>query len=742
MLFAAYKYKRTNGIFRWQHSIKCCLIFIILSCVLFLRLTGQTAAIDSLKKILPSLKGTARVDCLNELGAEYADRYWTKSQYRQTDTGLLYTIQARSEAAQLHYLPGIGKANLNMGIIEEEHNNLIAATDYLQKAIPVLQKENRVSDFHRGRTFLGWCSYRLGLTEQGISILHEELPYYEDTRDTINLDKLYRMIARAYNSQGNSEKAFTYLQKDFAVNKPAIDTWGKRSTATLKAVVYMAAGDTANAVFYYKQAALISKNQRSILASYQYYRAAALILEKKYDSALFEIRNAITEIQSSKDDSLYRKSILMNNYTVLSDILFSLKQFDSAIIYGRQAILFYKKCSDVPGFLSPLKTLAAAYNSKNESAAALLYVRQLLAYAKKSGARPFERDAYKLLWHICSTRQKTNEAKNYHLKYTLLDNDLRNDKYISQSTAWKAINDISINEVKYENQLKLNEERNNVKIASIKDEKKVQLYTFIAAIALISIFTILVIRNNKLKRKRDQLQLMMTEANIVLEKQKREQEVAQLEQQKAELEMQALRAQMNPHFIFNCLNSINRFIMNNDAAKAADHLTKFAKLIRIVLEQSGKPFVLLEDELKCLRLYMDLEALRFENPFQYKIHYNGTDISSVMIPTLIIQPFVENAIWHGLRGKEEEGKIDICIHLEKNVLHCRIFDNGIGRAAAAKEKNNIEKKSFGIDLTQNRLRLINFNDQNEPAITFSDLVNENGQCAGTRVDISIPVKEI
>ncbi|MBX2923825.1 MAG: histidine kinase [Chitinophagaceae bacterium] len=713
----------------------------MLSCVLFQRITAQTEAIDSLKKILPSLKGSARVDCLNELGAEYADRYWTTSQYLQTDTGLLYTIQAMNEAGQLHYAPGIGKANLNMSIIEEEHNNLVVATDYLRKAIPVLQKENRTVDFHRGRAFLGWCSYRLGLIEQSISIYHEELPYYEGTRDTLRLAKLYRMIARAYNSQGNSEKAFTYLQKDFAVNKPAMDTWGKRSTATLQAVVYMAAGDTENAVLYYKQAALVSKNQRSILASYQYNMAVAFILEKKYDSALFEIRNAIAEIQSSKDDSLYRKLILTNNYTILSDILFSLKQYDSAIIYGRRAMLFYKKCSDVPGLLSALKTLAAAHNSKNENAAALLYASQLLAYAKKSGARPFERDAYKILWHICSNQQKANEAKNYHLKYTLLNNDLRNDKYISQSAAWKAINDISINEVKYENQLKLNEERSNVKIASIKEEKKVQLYTFIAAIALISIFTILMIRNNRLKRKRDQLQLMMTEANIALEKQKREQEIAQWQQQKTELEMQALRAQMNPHFIFNCLNSINRFIMNNDAAKAADYLTKFAKLIRIVLEQSGKPFVSLEDEIFCLRLYMDLEALRFEPPFKYEIHYNGSDAAAIMIPTLLMQPFVENAIWHGLRGKEHEGKIDISIHRQENILLCRICDNGIGRAAASKEKINTEKKSFGINLTQHRLQLINFNSQNEPAITFSDLANENGQCAGTCVDISIPVKE-
>ncbi len=165
-------------------------------------------------------------------------------------------------------------------------------------------------------------------------------------------------------------------------------------------------------------------------------------------------------------------------------------------------------------------------------------------------------------------------------------------------------------------------------INDINNEKKKQLYVLVTAIGLISLFTALITRNNRLKRKQDKLKLLMTEANIQLEKQKREKEVTQLNQQKTALELQALRAQMNPHFIFNCLNSINRFIIKNDAAKAADYLTKFAKLIRIVLEQSGKSFVPLEDEISCLKLYMDLEALRFEKPFQYKIDLNGTDVSS------------------------------------------------------------------------------------------------------------------
>lgn len=234
-----------------------------------------------------------------------------------------------------------------------------------------------------------------------------------------------------------------------------------------------------------------------------------------------------------------------------------------------------------------------------------------------------------------------------------------------------------------------------------------------------------IIRNNRLKRKKDQLQLMITEANISLEKQKREQEVTQLQQQKTELEMQALRAQMNPHFIFNCLNSINRFIINNDAAKAADYLTKFARLIRIVLEQSGKYFVPLEDELKCLQLYIDLEALRFEIPFQYEINCNGTDISSVMIPTLLIQPFVENAIWHGLQGKNDgTGKININMSVKDDTLHCTICDNGIGRAATVvKEKTEKERKSLGINLTQHHLQLIDASRQHKSGIEIQDLIN-------------------
>jgi len=702
--------------------LKLCLFITVCIYVSNQPVLAQTKTIDSLKKILPFLKGTSRIDCLNELGSEFSDRYWSKSKYQQTDTALMYTLQAETESQQLHYLGGIGKVLLNRSLIEEEHDKLIAAEDYVRKALPILQKENMQSDYHRGCVFLGWILHNRGFFEQSIQIYKQELPYYQALKDSENVAKLYRVIARAYDMQGNSGTAFTYFQKDFAIQKKPEDAWGKRSSASLKALVYLAAGDTANAVFYYKQAPLI---------------AIAYSLQKKYDSALMNTRKFIMQLQSSDADSLYRKAVLMRSYSSLIEIFFSLKKFDSVIIYGRQLISFFKKGDKISDLMPVLRTVASSYHLKNENDNALFYANQLLAYAQSIGARPFVKDAYQLLWHIYQEENKINVANDYQLKYLLLNDSLEKDKYISQSAAWKAINDININEANYKNMLKINEERSKAKIEYIGKEKKTQLYVFITAITLIGLFIIMIVRNNGLKRKKDQLQLMMTEANMALEKQKREQEVTQLQQQKTELELQALRAQMNPHFIFNCLNSINRFIINNEAVKAADYLTKFAKLIRIVLEQSGKSFVPLEDELKCLQLYMDLEALRFEIPFQYKINCNGTDISSVMVPTLLMQPFVENAIWHGLQTNCSNGKINIDMHLDDKILHCKICDNGIG-IKKLNPINQVNKKSLGIKLTQQRLQLIS-NNEEEIKIEMQALKDESGENAGTCVDIKIPV---
>ncbi|MGN6213281.1 histidine kinase [Parafilimonas sp.] len=228
------------------------------------------------------------------------------------------------------------------------------------------------------------------------------------------------------------------------------------------------------------------------------------------------------------------------------------------------------------------------------------------------------------------------------------------------------------------------------------------------------------------------------------EKAAAEKSLMETKQKMAEVEMQALRAQMNPHFIFNCLNSINRYIVKSDQATASLYLTRFAKLIRLILDNSNNQTVTLSSELEALKLYIEMESIRFEKQFTYTIT-TDEDVcaDSLFVPPLIIQPYVENSIWHGLLHKEEAGHLSVHLSISNNVLQCMIEDNGVGRQRAMelKSKSVSSKKSLGMKLTEDRLALLNMHVQFDASVEISDLKYNDGSAAGTRVIIMIPVDQ-
>ena len=229
---------------------------------------------------------------------------------------------------------------------------------------------------------------------------------------------------------------------------------------------------------------------------------------------------------------------------------------------------------------------------------------------------------------------------------------------------------------------------------------------------------------------------------LQLERSEKETQVAELRQKAAEIEMQALRAQMNPHFIFNSLNSINRFILQNNKLQASEYLTKFSRLVRMILQNSQESFITLENELESLQLYVSLEALRFNDHFDYKISViDDLDISIIKVPPLIIQPYVENAIWHGLMHKEEKGQLTIDVWEEKKFLYLKVSDNGIGRKQAAllASKSATKHKSMGLQITAHRIAMMQNSEEGRSPVTFNDLVNADGSAAGTEVTIKMPV---
>ena len=210
-----------------------------------------------------------------------------------------------------------------------------------------------------------------------------------------------------------------------------------------------------------------------------------------------------------------------------------------------------------------------------------------------------------------------------------------------------------------------------------------------------------------------------------------------------ELEQRALRSQMNPHFMFNSLNSIQSLIATDKNAEASIYLAKFARLMRRILQNSRESYIPLSQEIEFLDNYIELEQKRFEEAFEYQLDDSQIEDSHfVMIPPLVIQPFIENAIIHGLLRKSEKGTLKVTFsEYSQYLIKCCIEDDGIGRKASAVYKNDTQQESLGVKITEQRLQYLTIKEKiTEPFIRFVDLKDDNGSAVGTQVELLLPIK--
>lgn len=222
------------------------------------------------------------------------------------------------------------------------------------------------------------------------------------------------------------------------------------------------------------------------------------------------------------------------------------------------------------------------------------------------------------------------------------------------------------------------------------------------------------------------------------EKQKTTLELMQTTEKNKSMRLIELKKQMNPHFIFNALNSILERILTDKKEQAVDFLTRFSKLIRDTLNYSEQIFIPLSEEIAFIENYLSLEQMRLGNTFSYTIDIeDAIPVDDIEFPSFILQPFIENAIWHGLMPKRETKNIRLNIFHEKNVLHVQIIDNGIGRDAASKLKEKETHGSKGISIVRERLSLIQLTYQLKTNLTITDLFDELDQPIGTMVHIQI-----
>ncbi len=256
-----------------------------------------------------------------------------------------------------------------------------------------------------------------------------------------------------------------------------------------------------------------------------------------------------------------------------------------------------------------------------------------------------------------------------------------------------------------------------------------QQWWFRAAVILIFLLLLYLLYKNRLKVNQQKL-------TSALEKSKVQEELRRSQ-------LSSIKSQMNPHFMFNALNSIQEFILLNDKRQANMFMGKFADMMRLILDMSNKDTITLEEELKSLDLYLQLEALRFEEQFTYSVEKDkNINESDIYMPAMIIQPYVENAIKHGLLHKNGEKKLNIHFRLaNEHTLCCTVTDNGIGRKRSGEINELRQKKysSFATGATQKRLDLLNYQKTELISVRYEDLTDSSGQGTGTIVIINIPV---
>jgi tetratricopeptide (TPR) repeat protein len=318
----------------------------------------------------------------------------------------------------------------------------------------------------------------------------------------------------------------------------------------------------------------------------------------------------------------------------------------------------------------------------------------------------------------------SNKEKDLqHLAYLKTQADLQNEQLIQQQK-------------EKENQLQSTQLKSLTQERAINDlnQQKQWIY-IIAGFILLELGSFYFIKRSRMKGQR-------LETQLAKEKEEQERKEVEFQQKLADVSMSALRSQMNPHFIFNCLNSIKLYTTQNDVIAASEYLTKFSKLIRLVLENSTNEHITLSSELAALELYIQMEAMRFKEKLSYDLVVdNNVEATYIEIPPLLLQPYVENAIWHGLMPKEDGGHINIRVGMQKNeLLEINITDNGIGRAAAALTKKMAGKhRSYGMKATTERIALINQVYKTGASVFVHDLLDEEGRAAGTQVTLQIPV---
>jgi tetratricopeptide (TPR) repeat protein len=685
---------------------------------------------DSMLRVLRTARDTQRVNTLNLLARRYL--------YMQQDSAGIslatnYTTEALGLARKLGYAKGIGNSNLNKGIMATYEGNFNDALVLLQSARQLTRRSTDRFGLAAAYDFTGLAFQQKGESRTAITYFDSAQNLYQQLGDTITAVWSMLNVGNAYFTLGDYPNAYKNEQRAYELT-PQKDTTLKILTLHHMATLFLGAGlpeltleqvDKVLTFFPGRNLEEKSAIQQDALSPLLLGGEAYLQLGQ-LDSAL-----KIAQILGSPD-----KTQNAFHYMFWGRLLTAQQKYNQALPFWQEGMKMAEQYGQ-PIFVARIaREVARAYLGLKDYPMALHYAEKALTTARKIEALLEMTNAAGTLSEIYDGMGAYSKAYHYSKLHKQLNDSLMPEDYKRKLALMRVQNELAIQ--KQEAQLLAKEAL--LKEHQLKRESLIR-NLLMGGLLLLVVIGLIIYRNISLQRKNEKLRL---NHQLQIQQFESEHTKAKLQKHAADLEMQALRAQMNPHFIFNCLNAINHFILKNETETASDYLTKFARLIRMVLQSSSHKYIPLHDELETLKLYIGMESVRFRNHFSYSIHcHPSVEIEMMQIPPMLLQPFVENAIWHGLMHRTGGGKLTIDIEEQGGVLLCSIEDNGIGRRRAAelKSKSASFKKSMGVEITANRLQMLyNATGSGANALKIVDLEDENGEPLGTKVILRIPIK--
>lgn len=466
------------------------------------------------------------------------------------------------------------------------------------------------------------------------------------------------------------------------------------------------------------------------LAKRQFQKS--LIIEKEADNKLglainYQNIGFAYEAQGELDNALrnYERSLDYNNqinselgrvicYNSIGKVYIKQEKFNDAKLIIEKALEKVLYIGDQFYIASSYINLGWAQKYLGLNDLSETNLKTGLTIAKKYGLKSSIVEAQKHLSDLYELTNKPNLALNAYRNAVELEKTIANDRNL------RYVNDVII---QYENEAKNNQIKaladENVLVRSRLERNQKLFWYSILALAIIVAIMVALYRTRQLKQ----------------------------EKQILTLEQDMLRSQMNPHFIFNSLNSIKLYIINNEKENAVYYLNKFSKLIRKILVASTEKENSLEDELDTMKLYMNIENIRFSNEIHFEINIEDSiNTARIKVPSMILQPFLENALWHGLSSKKEDDKsIALSVYqTNEDFVTISIEDNGIGRTRSTiiNKGKLLKRKSVGISLTKARLANFSKNYTNDYKIHIEDLYGPSHKALGTRVVVEIPTQSM